>query len=124
MPAMCAALDHEKTTTPSRLLKGSLQHSLPGTPDRPRRKTLDFKSQEASRVRFPGLTAEAPRLPVCLALVIPFCDHYLFLKRASLGLRIPERRGWGWGALWVWGLAACVLGRKGSALARLMVLRF
>jgi hypothetical protein len=37
----------------------------------PWRQTLDFKSQEASRVRFPGVCAVALWLPVCPALVIP-----------------------------------------------------
>lgn len=64
---MSRALEDKKTTTPSRLREGSLQHSLPGAPLRQRSKTLDFKSQEASRVRFLGLTAVAPRLPACPA---------------------------------------------------------
>lgn len=38
-----------------------------------RRQTLNFNSQEASRVRFSGVSAKARRLPVCPALVIiPF----------------------------------------------------
>lgn len=61
---------------------------------------MDFKSQEASRVRFPGLSGVTPRLPVCPALAIPFCDHNLLLKRASLGLNIPESSRVGVGALW------------------------
>lgn len=56
---------NNKTTIPSSPRSGSLQHSLPGTPVLPPRQTLDFKSQEASRVRFPDASrsAEAPSVP-------------------------------------------------------------
>lgn len=62
---MSGALDNKKTTTPSRLRSGSLQHLPPGTPVRPRSHPLDFKSQEASRVRFPGSppSRAAPSVP-------------------------------------------------------------
>lgn len=56
-PVMPGASDNKRTTTPSRLRSGSLPHSLPGTPVPPPRQTLDFKSQEAPRVRFPGAPA-------------------------------------------------------------------
>lgn len=88
-PVMPGALGRQRTTTPSRLRSGSLRHRLPGTRVPRWRQNLDFKSQEASHIRFPG-AGVAPRLPVCSAL-ISFRDHHLLLKEASPGRHIPER---------------------------------
>lgn len=90
--------EDKKTTTPSRLRSRSLQHSTPGLRFHRGGKTLDFKSQGATRVRFPGARrgAAVPSVPRCCYsfYVLP-----AFLKRAAPGLRVPECSGDGGGAL-------------------------
>lgn len=107
-PAAPRALANE-TTSPSRPRSGSLQRSPPGTRVRPPRPTLDFKSQQASRVRLPtpGVALRLPGCPALVVIIIFFCDHRLLGQRASLRLHVPEcsRRGGG-APCGVWGLAA------------------
>lgn len=121
-PGTPGARGCQRTTTPSRLRSGSLRHSLPGTRVPGWRQPLDFKSQEAPRIRFPGARA-APRLPACSALV-SVRDHYLVLKKASPRPHIPECSGGRGGARSeVWGWVACGPSPGGPALTGLIVLR-
>lgn len=121
-PVMPGARGRQRTTTPSRLRSGSLRHRLPGTRVPRWRQTLDFKSQEASHIRFPG-AGVAPRLPVCSAL-ISFHDHHLLLREACPGRHIPECSRAGGGALSeVWGLVAYIPSPGGPALTGSIVSR-
>lgn len=99
--------EDKKTTTPSRLRSRSLQHSTPGLRFHRGGKTLDFKSQGATRVRFPGAPPRRRGSQCAPLLLFILCAPSLLEKGRSGTTRSRMQRGWGRSSrLEVWGLAA------------------
>lgn len=95
VPVAPGAVRNKKTTTPSRLRSDTLQLLPPGDSGPPRMPPLDFKFQEALRVRFPGSpqSRAAPRVP---RSGIPFSDYTLLSGKSLSGTtRSRMQQGWG-----------------------------